>query len=348
MRAIGDYLDYSGREDRLAGGVRMVPVQTPRGVFNVWTKRVGNNPALRVLLLHGGPGATHEYLEACDSFLPAAGIEYCYYDQLGSAFSDQPDEDSLWELDRFVDEVEQVRRALGLEPENFVLYGHSWGGILAIEYALAHPHALKGLVISNMMADVPAYNAYAQEVLKPAMDQDALREIEALEEAGEIENPRYMELLYEHHYVDHVLRMPPAEWPNPVQRAFAAINPAIYVSMQGPSELGISQDAKLAHWSRYDELSSIDIPTLVIGARHDTMDPAHLEQMAHRLPRGQPSPLPGREPPRALRRPGDLLLRAGRFPAGALSARAATRRGAPASSRPWRWNSISISSSRSL
>jgi proline iminopeptidase len=287
MKPVCDYLDYSGRDDLLAGGVRMVPVRTPAGEFKVWTKRIGNNPALRVLLLHGGPGATHEYLEAFDSYLPSAKIEYYYYDQLGSAYSDQPDEGSLWELGRFVDEVEQVRRALALEPDSFVLYGQSWGGILAIEYALAHPDRLKGLVISNMMADVPAYNAYARDVLKPAMDQEALREIEALEAAGETENPRYMQLLYEHHYVEHILRMPLEEWPNPVQRAFAAINPAIYVSMQGPSELGISEDAKLARWSRFEELASIEVPTLVIGARHDTMDPAHLEEMARRLPRGR-------------------------------------------------------------
>ena len=265
----------------------MVPIQTPVGAFKVWTKRIGNNPALRVLLLHGGPGATHEYLEACDSYLPAAGVEYYYYDQLGSAYSDQPDEGSLWELDRFVDEVEQVRQALGLERDSFVLYGQSWGGLLATEYALAQPSTLKGLVISNMMSDVPAYNAYAQDVLKPTMDQDALREIEALEAAGDTENPRYMELLNEHHYGHHVLRMPLEDWPNPVQHAFAAINPAVYVSMQGPSELGISQDAKLAQWSRFDDLSSIEVPALVIGARYDTMDPAHMEKMAERLPHGR-------------------------------------------------------------
>lgn len=132
---VDDYLDYSGRVDVLGGGVRMIPIDTPRGEYRVWTKRVGNNPTVRVLLLHGGPGATHEYLEACDSFLPAAGVEYYYYDQLGSAWSDQPDDASLWDLDRFVDEVEQVRSALGLRRENFVLYGQSWGGILAIEYA---------------------------------------------------------------------------------------------------------------------------------------------------------------------------------------------------------------------
>jgi len=287
MKPVCEYLNYSGRRDVLAGGVRMVPVDTRTGVYKVWTKRIGNNPALRVLLLHGGPGATHEYLEACDSYLPAAGVEYYYYDQLGSAFSDQPDHGSLWELDRFVDEVEQVRRALGLDRDSFVLYGQSWGGILAIEYALAYPGSLKGIVISNMMSDVPAYNAYARDVLKPSMDQDAVSEIESLEATGDIENPRYMELLYEHHYVHHVLRMPVADWPDPVRRAFAAINPAVYVTMQGPSELGISQDAKLAQWSRFDDLASIEVPALVIGARYDTMDPAHMERMAERLPLGR-------------------------------------------------------------
>src|SRR5690348_9212361 len=134
----------------------MVPVHTPSGTYQVWVKRIGNNPDLKVLLLHGGPGATHEYLEAVDSYLPAAGIEYYYYDQLGSGRSDSSADESLWDLDRFVDEVEQVRTALGLERANFVLYGQSWGGILAIEYALRHSAQLRGLVISNMMASVPA------------------------------------------------------------------------------------------------------------------------------------------------------------------------------------------------
>jgi proline iminopeptidase len=281
------YLDSSHRDDALSGGARRIAVSTPRGEYKVWVKRVGNNPDLRVLLLHGGPGATHEYLEACDTYLPAAGVEYYYYDQLGSGFSDQPDEPSLWEVDRFVDEVEQVRRALGLDVGNFVLYGQSWGGILAMEYALRYQQHLRGLVISNMMASVPAYNAYAERVLMPEMDQAALAEIKALEDSGDIENPRYEELLYEQHYIYHVLRMPLADWPDPVQRGFAHINPAIYVSMQGPSELGISRDATLAHWDRTEELSSITVPTLVIGARHDTMDPAHMEMMAGRLPAGR-------------------------------------------------------------
>ena len=281
------YLDYSGRNDMLSGGARRIPVTTPAGPQQVWVKRVGNNPGLRVLLLHGGPGATHEYFEACDSYLPAEGIEYYYYDQLGSGFSDQPDEPSLWDLDRFVDEVEQVRRALGLDRDNFVLLGHSWGGMLAMEYALHHQEHLRGLVISNMMSSVPAYNAYAEQVLMPQMDQSALAEIKALEAKGDTENPKYRELLMQHHYVQHVLRMPAEHWPDPVQRGFAHINQAIYVPMQGPSELGISAAASLAHWDRTADLASIHVPALVIGARHDTMDPVHMGVMAHRLRRGR-------------------------------------------------------------
>jgi len=281
------YLDYSGLADRLSGGACRLPVSTPAGRFTVWTKRTGNNPDLKVLLLHGGPGSTHEYLEACDSYLPAAGIEYYYYDQLGSGFSDQPDDPSLWELDRFVDEVEQVRRALGLHRGNFVLYGQSWGGLLALEYALGHQEELRGLVISNMMASAPAYTAYAEEVLMPAMDQAALAEIKALEATGDIENPRYMELLLPHYYEQHTLRMPADSWPDPVQRGFAHINPKIYVPMQGPSELGMSDEAKLARWDRVADLPGLEVPTLVIGARYDTMDPAHMEMMAKRLPNGR-------------------------------------------------------------
>jgi proline iminopeptidase len=287
MSASERYLDYSGLDDRLSGGARRIPVDTPRGRFSVWTKRVGNNPDLQVLLLHGGPGASHAYLEAFDSFLPAAGIEYYYYDQLGSGFSDQPDDPSLWELDRFVDEVEQVRQALGLGRGNFVLYGHSWGGILALEYALAHGKNLRGLVISNMMASAPAYTAYAQEVLAPGMDQQVLAEIRALEAAGDTENPRYMELLIPHYYELHTLRMPADSWPEPVQRGFSHINMKIYVPMQGPSELGMSADAKLARWDRTADLERISVPTLVISARYDTMNPVHMEMMARRLPSGR-------------------------------------------------------------
>ncbi len=279
------YLDSTSRDDVLSGGVKLIPVTTPKGTFRVWTKRVGNHPTMKLLLLHGGPGATHEYFEACDSYLPAAGIEYYYYDQLGSFYSDQPDEPDLWDLPRFVDEVEQVRQALGLDHTNFFLLGHSWGGILALEYALQHQQHLKGLIISNMMASIPQYNAYTRTALMPAMDQDALHEIQALEAAGDVTNPRYMDLLVAQHYVHHVLRMPPAAWPDPVNRGFNHINQAIYVPLQGPSELGAS--GKLLHWDRTGDLAQIAVPTLTIGAQHDTMDPAHMQWMASAVQHGR-------------------------------------------------------------
>ena len=285
QRVPADYLDYTGRDDLLSGGVKLIPVETPRGTFRVWTKRIGNSPAMKVLLLHGGPGETHEYFEAFDSYFPGAGIEYYNYDQLGSFYSDQPDEPDLWEVPRFVEEVEQVRNELGLDRENFYLFGLSWGGILAIEYALKYQRHLKGLIISNMMASVPEYNAYARRVLMPKMDPDVLEEIQRYEADGDYENPRYMELLIEHFYVHHVLRMPAAEWPDPVNRGFDHINLAIYVPLQGPSEMGAS--GKLADWDRMADLARIEVPTLVIGARHDTMDPSHMEWMAGAVRRGR-------------------------------------------------------------
>lgn len=276
------YFDNRGRDDVLSGGVRMVEINTPKGKFKVWTKRTGNNPTIKVLILHGGPGITHEVYEAFDSYFPDAGVEYYYYDQLGSAYSDQPHDASLWDLDRFVDEVEQVRAALKLEPNNFYLYGHSWGGVLAIEYALKHQDRLKGLVISNMMASIPAYNDYAKTVLMPQMDPVVLAEIEALEAHKDFANPRYEQLLMENFYTQHILRMPLEHWPAPVIRAFALLNREVYVPMQGPSEMGAS--GKLEHWDRSADLGRISVPTLVIGARYDTMDPRYMAYMAGQMP----------------------------------------------------------------
>jgi len=279
------YFDNTGRDDVLSGGVRMIPVETSKGTFHVWTKRIGNNPRIKLLILHGGPGFTHEYLEAVDSYLPGAGIEYYYYDQLGSYYSDQPDEPELWETARFVEEVETVRKALGLGPDNFYLYGHSWGGILAIEYALKYPGNLKALVVSNMVGSIPLYNEYADRMLQSQMDPAVLAEIRRLEASNDTQNPRYMELLIPHHYEKHILRMPASEWPDPLNRAFKHLNSKVYVPMQGPSELGSS--GKLLHWDRMADLGRIDVPTLTIGAKYDTMDPEVMKRMAASVKHGR-------------------------------------------------------------
>jgi proline iminopeptidase len=277
---------FAPRESGMqAGGVHRIPITTPKGTFTVWTKRFGNNPRIRVLLLHGGPGSTHEYFESFESFLPAEGIEFIYYDQLGSAYSDQPTDDSLWTIDRFVDEVEQVRRALGLGPDDFYLLGSSWGGILATEYALKHQQQLKGLVISNMMMSIPDYNRYAADVLAKQMDPAVVKEVKELEAKGQYESPRYMELLMPHFYSRHILRRPVPEWPDAVNRAFAKMNKQVYVLMQGPSEFGAS--GRLEKWDRKADLPKITVPTLVIGAGHDTMDPGHMKWVAGQVKNGR-------------------------------------------------------------
>lgn len=264
---------------------RRIEIDTPKGTFTVWTRRVGSHPTKKLLLLHGGPGATHEGFEIFEEYLPPDGIEFYYYDQLGSYRSDRPDEPELWTLSRFVGEVEQVRSALNLDSDNFYLLGQSWGGLLAIEYALAHQEHLKALVVSNMMSSVPAYGAYAENVLIPSMDPAVARELKELEAREDFANPRYEALLMEHHYRHHVLRKPLDEWPDAIQRMLGHINHDIYVPMQGPSELGVR--GTLANWDRSADLGSITVPTLVIGAAHDTMDPAHMAWMAEQLPNGR-------------------------------------------------------------
>lgn len=266
-----------------SGGIKMIPIHG--GKYHVWTKRIGNNPKIKVLLLHGGPAFTHEYFESFDSFLPKEGIEYYYYDQLGSYYSDQPTDTSLWNLPRFVEEVEEVRLALNLDSTNFYLLGNSWGGILAMEYALKYQQNLKGLIIANMMASAPEYGQYANDVLAKQFDPKVLEEVRALEAKKDFNNPRYMELLIPHFYEKHLCRFPAAEWPEPVNRAFKHFNQTIYVMMQGPSEFGVS--GKLEKWDIKAQLPNITVPTLTIGATHDTMDPKHMEWMSTQVKHGR-------------------------------------------------------------
>jgi proline iminopeptidase len=273
--------------ETLENGVQMIPIQTPKGEFQVFTQRVGDNPSIKVLLLHGGPGMTHQQYGNFKDYLPKEGIEFIWYDQLGSAHSDQPSDTTLWTIDRFVDEVEQVRIALALDKDNFYLLGQSWGGILGIEYALQHQDKLKGLIISNMMADIDEYETYAKEVLGPQMPKAVFEEVMEMEKNGDFENPRYMELLGEYHYPFHVLRKPEDQWPSEVVKMMGDVNPEVYVYMQGYSEFGITPGATLEGWDRKADLKKITVPTLVIGATHDTMDPAHMEWMSKELPNGQ-------------------------------------------------------------
>ncbi len=264
------------------GGVKMISVETPVGKFKVWTKKFGNNPTIKVLLLHGGPGGTHEFFECFESFFPKEGFEFYEYDQLGSYFSDKPTDSSLWTTERFVEEVEQVRKALGMNKDNFYLLGHSWGGILATEYALKYQDNLKGLVISNMMASCPKYGQYANEVLAKQMPPKVLDTIEQIEAKNDFSNPKYMELLMPYFYNEHLCRL--KEWPEALNRAFPHINQQIYVMMQGPSEFRVR--GRLEKWDRSADLPKLKIPTLTIGGKYDTMDPEYMKWMATQVQKG--------------------------------------------------------------
>jgi proline iminopeptidase len=181
----------------------MIPVLG--GKCKVWTKKIGSG-TITVLLLHGGPGFPHDYLEAMESFLPQAGIEMYYYDQLGVGNSDIPDDPSLWTLERYTQEVEEVRRGLGLE--NFVLYGHSWGTTLAMEYALNYQQHLRGLVLSNMTAGVKAYLKYTEQLKNLLLPPDKLAQLNALEAKQDYDNPEYEQIMMEDLYPKMIGRTP--------------------------------------------------------------------------------------------------------------------------------------------
>lgn len=263
----------------LAGGVRMIDID---GKHRVWTKKIGKG-RIKLLTLAGGPGCSHEYFECFESFLPDEGVELYYYDQLGAGYSDRPDDPSLWVIPRFVAELESVRKGLGLD--DFYLYGHSWGGILAIEYALQFQQHLKGIVISNMTASIPSYlkrvnrlvDALPDEVRKPIREHEA---------KGDLDNPEYQKAI-EVFYQRHICRLDP--WPEPVTRMLSRFaeppSQQVYNTMQGKNETQVTGNLK--DWDRWADLTKIKPPTLTIGARWDEMEPADMEKMAELLPNGR-------------------------------------------------------------
>ena len=263
------------------GGIKMISIETPVGKFKVWTKRFGNNPKMKVLLLHGGPAMTHEYFECFESFFPKEGIEFYEYDQLGSFYSDQPNDSSLWTTPRFVEEVEQVRNALGLNKDNFYLLGHSRGGILAMEYALKYQENLKGLIISNMVASIPRYEKY-NTVLRSQMRKSLIDSLQAYENKGLYKDSVYSDLVFKEYYTQHLCRLP--EWPDPLMRSLKHLNEEIYVMMQGPSEFKVG--GRLLTWDRWNDLKNIKVPTLMIGGKYDTMNPDDMKEMSSMVQNG--------------------------------------------------------------
>lgn len=247
------------------------------GKYNVWTKKIGDGK-IKVLLLHGGPGFTHDYMECMEDFLPKEGIEFYYYDQLGAGNSDIPTDTSLWQVLRFVEEVEQVRKGLGLE--NFYLFGHSWGGMLAMEYLHKYQGHVKGAVLSNMVASIQSYVAYTEVLKKKIFTADDIRIYDSLDKLGLHSSPEYQNLLMNKLYTQVICRL--KDWPEPLIRAFKKANMNIYIQMQGVDEFHVTGNFK--NWDMWDRLKDIKTPTLVIGGMYDEMNPDDMKREGLLIP----------------------------------------------------------------
>jgi proline iminopeptidase len=299
----------SGRADGVrTGGSRRIRLTSGH---EVWVKQVGHG-ATPVLTLHGGPGATHFYLECFEDFLPRDRVRFWYYDQLGCGFSDQPNDVSLWTIDRFRSEVEEVRVALGLE--RFVLYGQSWGGLLAIEYALGYPQHVDRVVISSMTASYPSYAKHAAE-LRVALPADVREAMDRYEAKGAFDAPEYQELLVSQLYSKYLCRLDP--WPEPVRRAFQNLSQPVYNTIQGPSEFTITGNAK--DWDRWDDLHKIEVPTLLMVGRHDEISVADCRAYGHADSELEGRDLRERITPVHVRRPGCILQSVGAVSGGRLA-----------------------------
>ena len=199
-------------------GVKMITVD---GKYRVWTQRVGKGK-IKLLLLHGGPANTHEYFENFPEYLAKESVEIYFYDQLGSCHSDQPKDTTIWRIGRFVEKVEQVRRALKLR--HFYLLGHSWGGLLALEYAARYPKHLRGLIVSNMGYSAPIFSKYRfglyagiirqQRYGRPAAPDSLLGDNKMM--------PLLAKPVQDEFFHQHMLRLP--REPGPYARNLAHIN----------------------------------------------------------------------------------------------------------------------------
>jgi proline-specific peptidase len=248
-------------------------VEVPGG--SVWFRAVGEATDGRapLLCLHGGPGFTHYYLEPLEAL--AGRRRVIFYDQLGCGRSDRPADPSLWTVERFVEEVAQVRAALGLERLH--LFGSSWGGMLAMQYVLDRKPDLESLTLCGSPASMTRWVADCEELLaaEPAETRQAIREHEA---AGFTACPEYQAAILGF-YRRHVCRMSP--WPAGLERSFAEAGYEVYHTMNGPSEFTVTGTLKT--WDIMDRLGEIAVPALLVGGRYDECTPGHLEDMHERI-----------------------------------------------------------------
>jgi L-proline amide hydrolase len=228
-----------------------------------------------LVVLHGGPGATHDYLLSL-SDLAADGRAVIHYDQLGNGRSSHfPDRGAeFWTVDLFVRELHNLVAALGIGDRHHVL-GQSWGGFLAQEYALTHPPGLRSVVLANTAASFPDFVAEANR-LRADLPPDVEATLRRHEEAGTTGDPEYAEAC-EVFYARHVCRLDP--WPEEVVEAFGWIDrdPTVYHTMNGPSEFHVV--GSIRDWESKGRLGSIDVPTLLVSGRHDEATPALQETL---------------------------------------------------------------------
>ena len=231
-----------------------------------------------LVLLHGGPGAGSLYLKTLER-LAGPDRRVVVYDQLGCGDSDRPDGESLWRSDRFVDELEALRAHLGLDE--FDLYGHSWGGMLATDYALAHQEHLRSLVLASTIADAALLRREMARLLE-AFPADLRETLRRHEEAGTTESPDYQDAIMAVYRV-HLCRCDP--WPPEVEKTFEDFAMDVYVPMWGPSEF--AYDGNLSDWDRVERLHEIRVPTLITVGRHDELTPACSEQIQQEIPHSE-------------------------------------------------------------
>ena len=245
--------------------------------YQVWYRIVGerDDPGrLPVLCLHGGPGVPHDSLEPLED-LATSGRRMVFYDQLGCGNSDQPSEPALWTMELFVDEVGAVRNALGLERVH--LLGHSWGGMLALAYALTQPAGVASLILASTTASAPQWIGEADR-LRAALPPEVQAVLRLHEATGTTDDPAYQDAMMVF-YRRHVCRLP--VWPEPVTRAFERLRHEVYGTMWGPSEFYAT--GTLRDWDVRDRLGEIDVPTLVTAGRHDEATPLLAETIARGL-----------------------------------------------------------------
>ncbi|MCS3795061.1 proline iminopeptidase-family hydrolase [Niastella sp. OAS944] len=266
----------AGKDSIKTGGSKLISVD---GKYKVWTKKVGEGK-IKVLLLHGGPGFTHDYMECFEDFLPKEGMEIYYYDQLGCGNSDVPTDTSLWNIPRYVEEVEQVRKGLGLDQ--FYIVGHSWGTLLAMEYLYKYQSHVKGAVFSNMTAGMHDFITYAETLKKKFFTARDITVYDSLDKIGAYSSPQYTDLLMNKLYTQVVCRMPLEQWPEPLTRAFKKANLNIYTQMQGVDEFHVTGSFK--NWIFWDKLPEINIPVLVLGGMKDEMNPDDMHREGQLIP----------------------------------------------------------------